>query len=592
MMERLRYLFVVQHDYHDSVQATRARMLLPLISTMGLLALGLGLFMILAAATGIHLQTHLMVFGSIAAPILVLWTGTALWLIQRGHVSAAAALMGIALGAISAASLLADGIAASPLLTLPVLLTYMGLAYGTGGAVFVTILTWFALPAVAYLQSEGHLGAKTAPLSDLMVKALTGAQMITLTALLLWIFSWNLQRTLARNTRLAAQTRATAATGQAMSRILNQEELLVSAVDLIRDRFAFYHVQIFLIDETRSYANLVASTGEIGHALLAQGFRVPIGSRTVVGEVISTSEWRYVRNITETAYRHPNLLEEARSELALPLVVAGEVIGALDIHSTRPGAYSNEDVEAMRIMANQLSQSIQNARLFETQQRSLLQNRRLFLDSETNLREIERLNRQLTGQSWQEYLLERNVERFGVTVAGDEMQLSGTEWTQAMRQAAERRRMVSLEEGESRILAVPINVRGLPIGVVEVRLPRHETQSEARHILQAVTERMAFSLENARLFEQARLAVEREQQINQITARLQGLTSIEDVMTTAISALGKLLDAEEGAIRLAGVKADGLTDTQRSPSPSGNGHSQPKSNLTAEGGMPPSTEGS
>jgi hypothetical protein len=103
---------------------------------------------------------------------------------------------------------------------------------------------------------------------------------------------------------------------------------------------------------------------------------------------------------------------------------------------------------------------------------------------------------------------------------------------------------------------------------------------------------MAFSLENARLFEQARMAVEREQQINQITARLQGLTSIEDVMTTAVSALGELLDAEEGAIRLASVKGDGLTDAQRPTGPSGNGHSQPKSNLTAGAGMPPSTEGS
>jgi GAF domain-containing protein len=172
------------------------------------------------------------------------------------------------------------------------------------------------------------------------------------------------------------------------------------------------------------------------------------------------------------------------------------------------------------------------------------------------------------------------------------MQLSGTEWTQAMRQAVERRRMVSLEDGELRILAVPINVRGLPIGVVEVRLPHHESQSEARHILQAVTERMAFSLENARLFEQARLAVEREQQINQITARLQGLTSIEDVMTTAIGALGELLDAEEGAIRLASVKADGPADAQQSIGLSGNGQSPSKSDLTAQAGRPPSTEGS
>jgi GAF domain-containing protein len=592
MMERLRHLFVVQYDYRDSVQATRARMLLPLVSMMALLVLGLSLFLIIAAAAGIRFQAHVMRLGAIAAPILILWTGTALWLIRRGHASAAAALIGAALGAIAVASLLADGIAISPLLTLPVLLTFMGLAYGTGGAAFVTILAWILLPVVAYLQSDGYLAAEAGPLRDLMVKALTEAQMITLIALLLWVFSWNVQRTLARSTRIAAQTRATAATSQVISRILNQDELLVSAADLIRDRFAFYHVQIFLIDETRSYANLVASTGEIGHALLAQGFRVPIAPRTAVGEAISIGDLRYIRNITETAYRYPSLLAEARSELVLPLVITGEVSGALDIYSTRPGAFSGEDIETMRIMANQLSQSIQNARLFETQQRSLLQNRRLFLDSETNLREIERLNRQLTGQSWQEYLLERNVERFGVTVVGEDMVLRGTEWTPTMRQAADRRRLVSLDDGDLQILAMPINVRGLPIGVVEVRLPRRQSSSEARHILQAVTERMAFSLENARLFEQARMAVEREQQINQITARLQGLTSIEDVMTTAVSALGELLDAEEGAIRLASAKATAFADSQKLSTPSGNGHSQPETNRTPNAGALPPTDDS
>lgn len=589
MREQLRHLFAVQFDYRDPVQATRARMLLPLINIMGLLLLGLCLYVIVVAATGIRVQTRVIAAGGMGAAVLLACAAAALWLVQRGHVNRAAALIGVALGAISAASFLVDGITTGSLLTLPVWLTYMGLAFGTGGAALATILAWVGLPVVAYLQSEAYLEAEAAPLNDLMVRAMTGAEMITLTALLLWIFSWNLRRTLARHTRIAAQMRATAATGQTISRILNQNELLVNAVDLIRDRFAFYHVQVFLIDETRSYANLVASTGEIGNALLAQGFRVPVGPRTVVGEAISTGELCYIRNITETAYRHPSLLAEARSELALPLVIAGEVSGALDIYSTRPGAFSHEDIETMRIMANQLSQSLQNARLFETQQRSLLQNRRLFLDSETNLREIERLNRQLTGQSWKEYLLERNVERFGVTVVGEDMEMSGTDWTPAMRQAAERRRMVSLEEGDLQILAMPISVRGLPIGVVEVRFPRHQSLSEARHIVQAVTERMAFSLENARLFEQARMAVEREQQINQITARLQGLTSIEDVMTTAVSALGELLDAETGAIRLAGARA---AEPLRPARPSGNGHSQPNGPLTADASAPPSTDGS
>jgi GAF domain-containing protein len=83
-----------------------------------------------------------------------------------------------------------------------------------------------------------------------------------------------------------------------------------------------------------------------------------------------------------------------------------------------------------------------------------------------------------------------------------------------------------------------------------VRLSETHNPGEVRTLLQAVTERMAFSLENARLFEQAQLAAERELQINRITAQLQGLTTIEDVLTTAVEALGDVLDANQGSIRL------------------------------------------
>jgi GAF domain-containing protein len=559
MIGLLRYLFVVQHDYHDSAQAMRARVVLPLVGTMTLLAIVFGLYLIGAAVVGDGIQSSALTITPLIAPALIVFSGLTLWLVQRGSISAATVVMGLILGAMAATSLYSDGIAPSPVLMVGVLLAYTGLVYGARGIVSITILIWIALPVIAYLQSEGQLKAETAPSDELIREALISAQMLSLIAVLLWLFSWNLQRALARTARLATQTRATAATGQTISRILNMHELLTNAVDVIRDRFALYHVQIFLVDDARTYANLTASTGSIGQALLDQGFRVPVGPRTAAGEAISTGELRYVRDISKTAYRHPELLADARSELAIPLATADEVTGVLDILSARPGAFGEEDIEAMRILANQLSQSVQNARLFETQQRGLLQNRRLFLDSETNLREIERLNRQLTGQSWQEFLLERTTEYFGAKLVGEETQASPVEWTPSMRQAIERQRMISHDENGHYILSVPVTIRGQPIGAVEVRLPEGlSNRSEARNIVQAVTERMAFSLENARLFEQARLAAEREQQINAITARLQGLTSIEDILATAVSTLSEVLAADQGTIRL--VSRNVMTD--------------------------------
>jgi transcriptional regulator with GAF, ATPase, and Fis domain len=57
------------------------------------------------------------------------------------------------------------------------------------------------------------------------------------------------------------------------------------------------------------------------------------------------------------------LLPETRSELAVPLQVGGQVLGALDVQSTEVNAFQPQDVELLQTLADQLSAAIQNARL-------------------------------------------------------------------------------------------------------------------------------------------------------------------------------------------------------------------------------------
>lgn len=586
MIRLLRYLFVVQHDYRDSVRATRARILLPLISVTGILALIYGVYVIAAATLAAGSSALTSEDGIAFAGMFIVLTIIALWLIQHGRVRLSATTLTALLLIAVLVGFNADGITPSAVLTLVPLLLFSGLAHGGGGIVAGLVLSWILLPGTAYLQSEGQLSAPVRAFDPLFEEALISAIQFTVSGAIFWVFTWNLQNVLTRTSRIAAQTRATATLGQALSRLLDIDELLTTAVDLIRDRFAYYHVQIFLLNDAGDYANLAASTGDTGITMLAQGFRVPVGSRTVVGDVAQAGKVIYVANIQQTGYQHAEALPDTRSELALPLIIGDDIIGVLDMQSARVNAFSNEDIEAMRIVANQVSQAVQNARLFESQRRSLLQNRRLFLESETNLHEIERLNRQLTAQSWEDYMLERNVSEFGIRISGDDVENAVEAWTPAMQQAMERQRPVMQKQGSEHTLAVPVVVRGQAIGAVEVQLGDHYSPAEAHSMLQAIVERMAFSLENARLFEQAHVAAEREQQINQIAAQLQGLTTVEDVMTTALSALSDALQAEYGAIRLAGreilisdavapLPTDTKRKTQQSPA-AGNGVDQDK----------------
>jgi putative methionine-R-sulfoxide reductase with GAF domain len=127
---------------------------------------------------------------------------------------------------------------------------------------------------------------------------------------------------------------AVAESGEILAKLLSLNELLPRAVDLIRERFAFYHVQIFLIDDIGEYAMLAASTGATGQKLLERRHRLAVGSQSVIGRVTATGQPVVARD-TDPVYYRNELLPNTRAELALPITDGEKIIGALDVQSRR-----------------------------------------------------------------------------------------------------------------------------------------------------------------------------------------------------------------------------------------------------------------
>ncbi|MBN1812943.1 MAG: GAF domain-containing protein, partial [Anaerolineae bacterium] len=150
------------------------------------------------------------------------------------------------------------------------------------------------------------------------------------------------------------------------------DELLTRSVSLVRDRFGFYHAGIFLTDEHGEYAVLQAATGEAGRQMLEHGHRLEVGKVGIVGYVTGTGEPRIALDAGADAVHFDNpFLPETRSEMALPLRVGRNVIGALDVQSTKESAFDQDDVEIMQVMADQLAVAIEKTRLFERVQATL-----------------------------------------------------------------------------------------------------------------------------------------------------------------------------------------------------------------------------
>jgi GAF domain-containing protein len=358
-----------------------------------------------------------------------------------------------------------------------------------------------------------------------------------------------MEQAIQRAYRNAALLQATTEIGEFAATMLDLNALFSRSVELVKERFGFYHVQVFMINGDQ--AELVASTGEVGQRLLANKHRLPVGSNSVIGHVTRYGQTVLARS-TDAIHRANPLLPATRTELAVPIFEGEKVIGAVDMQSTVEDAFKIEDVEALRSMANLLSAAIRNARLFESQQRSIADQQRLYLESEASLREIQRLNRQLTKAGWDEFV-RHSSNATGVTLQNEQL-IPDSQWSDSLIEAARQRQVVTRKaNGRSGVVAVPVVLRGEVIGAIEVEPGDSTIQGDTIEMVQAIAQRLASSLDNARLYEEAQVATAQEQRINQIVTRYQAATTVDDLLRITLTELSEALGAQRGAIRLGRV---------------------------------------
>ncbi len=147
----------------------------------------------------------------------------------------------------------------------------------------------------------------------------------------------------------ATQLETAAQVSRAASSILSMDELLATSVNLIRDRFDLYYVGLFLVDEAGKFAILHAGTGEAGRQMLERGHKLAVGDGSMIGWCVANAQARIALDVGEEAARFDNpLLPETRSEMALPLLSHGRVIGAMTIQSKEESAFSEVDKAAKK----------------------------------------------------------------------------------------------------------------------------------------------------------------------------------------------------------------------------------------------------
>lgn len=323
--------------------------------------------------------------------------------------------------------------------------------------------------------------------------------------------------------RQAVQLQTTAEIARLVTQKVDPQTLLSRAAELIQEQFGFYHASVFLVDQTGTWAELAASTGEVGRSLVERNFRLAVGSASLIGWATANRLTRVALDVeTDPFYFRNPLLPDTRAEVAVPLVVGDRLLGALDVHSAEPQAFGQDDVRAIEAIASELAIALDSARQLQ--------------EARLQLEDAQGVVRGRVRASWSRLTQHDLPETIRVAPSGETL-LGGLGALPSMTTAEQTAQPFLTEDGHE--IAVPVLVRGEVVASIGVRRPGQEERwaEDDIALLLAIAGQAALALETARQTaeEQRRLAeLEVLNRVSQAVSQMLRLDSLFRVVHAQI----------------------------------------------------------
>ncbi|HXV99258.1 MAG TPA: cache domain-containing protein, partial [Anaerolineae bacterium] len=193
------------------------------------------------------------------------------------------------------------------------------------------------------------------------------------------------QRVIERTQRLEL----IATLGEQLSAILDLDKLLTTMVNQVQQNFGYYHVHIYLLDDKNENLVVIEGTGNAGAEMKARGHHIALNTPTsLVAQAARNKQIVWVDNVRESPDWLPNpLLPDTQTEMAVPIIIEGKVVGVLDVQGDEVAGLDEADAGLLRSLANQVAVAIRNSRLFA--------------QVETALAEIRATQERYLSQVWQ-----------------------------------------------------------------------------------------------------------------------------------------------------------------------------------------------
>jgi sigma-B regulation protein RsbU (phosphoserine phosphatase) len=311
----------------------------------------------------------------------------------------------------------------------------------------------------------------------------------------------------------------------ATSETLELDRLLASVASIVKDVVPSDLFAILLYNEKEKGLRIRYSIGHREEVIKNLVVRLEEG----ITGAAAASRLPILVNDVRGDPRYLNAVDAVRSELAVPMVARGKLVGVIDVQSTRPSAYTEHDRALLRLIASRVAVSIDNARLYRRVER---QNRTLkalanvsqefssILNLDELLSKVAGIVRNLINYDAFSVMLvdaEKKVLRHRFSVRYDErVKLDNIPLGKGITgAAAESREVVKVNDtlADPRYIAshpeirsevaIPLMVQDRVVGVMDLESERigYFTEDHVRTLI-LLAPQIASSVENARLYEE------------------------------------------------------------------------------------------
>ena len=313
---------------------------------------------------------------------------------------------------------------------------------------------------------------------------------------------------------------------QEAANLQDLDTLTDRSVHLILERFNLYYVAIYLVDEERNFVILKAATGTAGGSHLQRGIKFNLGEVNVISNVVGSGEPRIINDaVLDFVFRKDPLLPDTRAEAVIPLLSNQKAIGVMDVHSSTPNVFGEDEVIILQILADQLTIAIQNARLAENLQKSVEEANSLYQRYTQTIWSREAMGKRVGGYEYNLLDVVPVDHKFPVGVLdrlkhGKATPISANEFQDGSLQA------------DQKVLLVPLMMYDQIVGVIGLEKDRTDLEwsDDEIKVIEAVTSQIALSLDNARLLEESQVRSGQLRLLQEITAVAASHTNLLELL--------------------------------------------------------------